>query len=142
MIPQIIIALAIAAASFGAAWKTQDWRYGAKETARVQAQLSQERTDNLRQIRREESVIAAINAGNQRAAALRRDAGAARSELEWLRGDLATDNQPSATLQACDQRKATLSDVFEQCASRYSVLAEKADGHANDVQTLTDSWPK
>lgn len=138
----IIAALVIAAAAFGAAWKTQDWRYGAKEKDRVEAQLSQERTDNLRQIRREESVIAAINAGNQRAAVLRSDASAARSELDRLRGDLVIDAKPSATLQACDQRRATLSDVFEQCASRYSVLAEKADGHANDLQTLSEAWPK
>ena len=45
---------------------------------------------------------------------------------------------PSAVIATAD----TLAGVLDQCQSDYRALAEVADGHASDVQTLMEAWPK
>lgn len=47
----------------------------------------------------------------------------------------------TATLEALRATTATLGTVFQDCAGRYRKMAENADGHANDVRTLSDAWP-
>lgn len=32
--------------------------------------------------------------------------------------------------------------VFEECAGKYTEMAGNATGHASDVETLEDAWPK
>lgn len=49
---------------------------------------------------------------------------------------------PTATVDSLGKSVAALSTVFAECAGRYRDLAEKADRHASDVQTLTEAWPK
>lgn len=46
----IIVAIALASllGGFGGAWKVQDWRYGAKETARLEAESELRRMDAKR----------------------------------------------------------------------------------------------
>jgi len=56
--------------------------------------------------------------------------------------DTANSHLSSYSRSALVARIDTLSNVFEQCTSRYSDLATKADGHAADVQLMQDSWPK
>lgn len=68
---------------------------------------------------------------------------ALRTELDGLRGDLATvpERIAGATREAVDQYAATASAVFEHCARRYSEVAGAATGHASDVQTFDEAWP-
>lgn len=91
----------------------------------------------MRQALREESARA-------RAAQNKRDADSLRTELDGLRGDLADvpDRIRSATREAVDQYATAATVVFGECAARYSELAISATGHASDVQTLMDAWPK
>ena len=86
------------------------------------------------------------DAAVQKAAALAQrnmaDASAARNERDRLRDDLVASRTTFA--QATDtsliEYTNTLSIVFEQCTREYSELAEKADGHATDAQSLFNAW--
>ena len=97
----------------------------AKETARMQGE-------------KDEAV--------QKAAALaqrnKADAAAARSERDRLRDELVASRSSfaDATLPSLVDHARTLSVVFEQCTREYSELAEKADGHATDAQSLFNAW--
>ena len=61
-----------------------------------------------------------------------------------LRDDIATLRTrlphaiPSAVLATAD----TLAGLLDQCQQEYRVMGEIADGHASDVQTLMEAWPK
>ena len=143
MNPQIIIAAVIAATSFGAAWRIQDWRADAKEKAHAEQKLVEVQHAAAVQIRRADNIITAQNDATARAVGLRRDLSNSRSELDRLRAQLAATVPTGATPQAtCVDRAATVSELFAQCAAELQELAGKADRHASDVKTLTDAWPK
>lgn len=61
-----------------------------------------------------------------------------------LRDDIATlrlrlpNAIPSSVIATAD----TLAGLLDQCQQEYRGMAEIADGHASDVQTLIDAWPK
>ena len=89
----------------------------------------------------------AETAATVRAVALRRDADRATGELARLRSTLEAYTAPRLTastasiapgLDYTDPRTELLLD----CSRRYVDLAGKADGHASDVKTLIDAWPK
>lgn len=140
-----LIAGAVAATG---TWQIQSWRYGTKI-----ATINQQHSDlvassaksalRLTEIYRENS-DAAVKKAEARMAQNKRDADGLRGELDGLRGDLATvpDRIRNATREAVDQYAAAATIVFEQCTRRYAEVAERADGHASDVQTLMDAWPK
>ena len=86
----------------------------------------------------------ALHEANERAIQAKADAerlratnGGLRNELAVARGQLS-----SASCDSVRNRTAALTDVFEQCASRYSDLAGKADGHASDALMFEKAWPK
>ena len=129
-------------AGFGGAWQIQDWRFGAKETQRVQKQAEADRIKGLADIERERVVIDAQNAAIAAAILARNDAAAARTELGKLRGVAdASIKAARVSYQACLDNAAALSDVFQASVGEYQALGEKADGHAGDVKTLSDAWP-
>lgn len=49
---------------------------------------------------------------------------------------------PSATVEAARTAADAFAAVFTDCQGRYGELAAKADGHASDVRTLEEAWPK
>ena len=151
MIPfgtHIAAALVAGALAFGAAWQVQGMRYGEQITTIKQqhtdAALSSARNALKLTEHYRENADAAIKKAEARTAQNKRDADRLRDELDGLRGDLA--NVPgrirSATREAVDQYAATATAVFGECAARYSELAAAAAGHASDVQTMMDAWPK
>ena len=83
---------------------------------------------------------------DQKAAAIaqrnKADAVSARSERDRLRDDLVASRSTfaEATDTSLIEYTNTLSVVFEQCTREYSELAEKADGHATDAQSLFNAW--
>lgn len=86
----------------------------------------------------------AQNAATERDKALRADYAAVhaaarglRDTVTALRGQLATAS-PEASRATADAALA----VFGECADRYRAVAEAADGHASDVETLTEAWPE
>lgn len=138
----IIAALVIAAAAFGAAWKTQDWRYGAKEKERVEAQIETNRIQHLADSRRDQAVINAQSAAVARTNAARRDASAAIAERDSLQRAIDATASASNDLATCNKHTASLGAVFSACTKEVQGMAELADGHAGDVKLLQDAWPK
>lgn len=49
---------------------------------------------------------------------------------------------PNATVEAARTAADAFAAVFTDCQRRYADVAEKADGHANDVRTLEEAWPQ
>lgn len=86
----------------------------------------------------------AQNAATEREKALRADYAAAhaaarglRDTVTALRGQLA-----AASPEACRATADAALVVFGECAERYRAVAEAADGHASDVETLSEAWPE
>ena len=143
MSPQIIIALIIALAGFGSAWKIQDWRYGAKENDRAEQNLVDVRQSAAAAIHRIDNVSTAQSAAAARLNALRVDADGSRSALISL--SLAADSalRDAATSQtACLATATSLGDVLKTVSAERRELSEKADLHVSDIKTLMDAWPK
>lgn len=143
MNPQIIIAAIIAAASFGTAWRIQDWRFDAKEKTHEEQKLVQVQHSAAVQIRRADNVIVAQNAATSRAVALRTDRDSVISELARLRDTLARPVPGAgATGDACTERTDPARELLSECAAQLTDLAGKADRHASDAMTLQQGWPK
>lgn len=68
---------------------------------------------------------------------------AARATSDRLRQQLtnAYAHIPEAPRASVDEYAVTVSQLFEQCTENYRDMAAKADGHANDVRLLQESWP-
>lgn len=60
-----------------------------------------------------------------------------RIALNTVRGTI-----PSQPDSAVDRTAHAALAVFGECADEVGRLAEAADGHASDVRTLTEAWPK
>lgn len=86
-------------------------------------------------------VIEAQNDAIKRQAILKADAASAHAALDSLRKQIAT-NITGAPAITGTEHAAALAVLFGECAQRYTDLGEKADGHASDVKTLIDAWPK
>ena len=85
----------------------------------------------------------ALEDANTKLAETSRAHAAATAELGRLRNDTqklraALAGYSRATV---DNYAATAGELLTECSSRYSELAEKADGHATDVSMLLKAWP-
>lgn len=90
----------------------------------------------------QEQKDAAIAQAQTRAKENAAAAGRARSELDRLRKQSAGGvGQAGASHAACVEYAAAANDVLGECAGALAFLAEKADGHVNDIRTLTGAWP-
>lgn len=140
MYVQVAAGIVIAAVASTGAWQVQEWRYGAKETQRVQQLLTTERNNAAAQIRRVDNVVIATNQARVREVALRADADRSRAALGGLR-DAASNALSSArsSHDACLVRAATAAKLLQQCAGAYQELGERADRHVSDIKTLIDA---
>ncbi len=142
------VGIVAGALGFAGGWQVQGWRLG-EQIAALKSQQAEAVATATREARAQEAarftnVQEAQNAAQKRAQTARADADNARSELDRLRDDL-TAVAVSAGGFACitaAERATTVSDVLAECAAAYTGMARTADGHANDVKTLTDAWPK
>lgn len=124
-------------------WKVQNWRYEAKEKARVEQQLESERLRAKANLRNAENVITAQNAAAARISQLRLDAAGARATADGLRTSISTAlSRADNDLAACTDTANTIGKLLDQCGTAYQELGAVADGHASDVKTLIDAWPK
>ena len=80
----------------------------------------------------------------EREAALRTERDRALAGARRLRDDIATlrTRLPNAVPSACIATADTLAGLLDQCQQDYRAMADVADGHASDVQTLMEAWPK
>ncbi len=70
-------------------------------------------------------------------------AGRARTELDRLRKQATTGaGNASTTHAACTEYATAATDVLGECAGALQSLAATADGHVNDIRTLTGAWPE
>lgn len=109
-----------------------------------QAALTAENTARTKEQSLMNQLAEAQNAATERETKLRADYAAAHAAALGLRNTIATrrDRLPTASPDACRQTSATALDVLGECSAAVEQLATAADGHASDVQTLTDAWPK
>ena len=143
-------AAAIIAASLAgwAGWSVQGWRLGeqiaALKTAQAEAVNTAMREARAQESKRYQGVQDAQAAAQARAQAARRDADAARTELDRLRGtiSIALGGVPGESAAACAVRADAGGELLAQCAAAYSELAAVADRHASDARTLIEAWPK
>ena len=80
----------------------------------------------------------------EREATLRTERDRALAGARRLRDDIATlrTRLPNAIPSACLATADALAGLLDQCQQEYRGMAEVADGHASDVQTLMEAWPK
>lgn len=111
--------------------------YRTNKATADQAALVKERTMR-------KTVEDAQNAATERENKLRADYAAAhaaalglRRTVADLRGQLTT-----ATVEACRATADAALAVFGECEAEYRTVAEAAAGHASDVETLSEAWPK
>lgn len=110
----------------------------------TQAALAAEAAARIKEQTLMNQLAEAQNAATERETKLRADYAAAHAAALGLRNILAglRNGLPAATPDACRQTSATAIDLFGECTATVERLAAAADGHASDVKTLTDAWPK
>ena len=133
-------ALVAGALAFGSAWQIQNWRADAHEKDRIELTAAQERTVHAVEQAGRDAVIAATNLARVREAQLRADAARARNALVGLRA--ATDGAVTAARashDACLVAATTTGKLLNDSTEEYRALAEIADRHVSDIQTLMDA---
>lgn len=125
----------------GAAGVQADWSAEREKNAEVARLL--EAAHRAKELRWSRQLEDAQNEAKKREIKLRGDVAASRDAADGLRNDIDQLQRqlPELAAETCRQRADTLADLLKQCASDYRVLAEKADRHVNDVQTMNDAWP-
>ena len=98
-----------------------------KREQELSAQVQEAQANGLK---REETIKALAAAVGKSSDSLRNTANAIRLGL------------PHATVEAARTAADAFATVFTDCQRRYADVAEKADGHASDVRTLEEAWPK
>lgn len=98
-----------------------------KRERELTAQVKEAQENGLK---REETIRTLAAAVGKSSDSLRNTANAIRLGL------------PNATVEAARAAADAFATVFSECQGRYGALAEKADGHANDVRTLEEAWPQ
>ena len=136
---------------FGIAWNIQGMRLDSLDITFKRYQVEVEQNDIAAKraaLDKERFWIgeienARINA-QSREARLKRDVANAQSAVVGLRNDLGSlqARLATSTEASCLATADSLGILLGQCAEDYRAMAEVADRHAADVQTLTESWPK
>ena len=98
-----------------------------KREQELSAQVQEAQANGLK---REETIRTLAAAVGKSSDSLRNTANAIRLGL------------PLATVEAARTAADAFAAVFTDCQRRYADVAEKADGHANDVRTLEEAWPQ
>lgn len=86
----------------------------------------------------------ALNAAQTRQTILRADADSARAESDRLREQSAGAARriAAAPPAAVAEYATAATELLNQCQRSYQGLAAAADGHASDVRTLIEAWPR
>lgn len=149
--PQVAAFIGAVAVGFGIAWNLQGIRIdslenefgryrGEVEQNAIAAKRAAMDKENFWRNALENARINAIAREKQ----LQEDVAAAQSASSGLRDDLRAlrSRLATSTCDSCLNAAATLGELLGQCSEDYRSMAEIADRHALDVQTLTIAWPK
>jgi hypothetical protein len=146
MLPTLYIAAGALAVGLLTGWTANGWRLNGKidemvleHTQAVQVATQKALDETTRMQEEKDAAVQKAVALAQRNKA---DAASARSERDRLRDDLVASRSTfsEATDTSLAQYTNTLSVVFEECTREYLAVAEKADGHATDAQSLFNAW--
>ena len=138
-----LVALVLCAALFYARWQAEASAHAATRAqaaaaALKSAQDAQKTTDQLQRDKDHAIAKATISAQRNRA-----DADSARTELDRLRGAIASSPGAGANTGAASAHGASaLQELFGQCAGALAGLAATADRLNTDRLTLLDAWPR
>lgn len=148
MIPGLYTHLIAAAVAAAGIWIFQGARMDAA-VADVRLEQTNERLGAVSRARADERTInhtyqGALNAARVREATLLRDRTAALAESDGLRSQLsdAARRIADAPPAAVAEYAATAGELLTQCSRERTFFAGAADGHATDVRTLREAWPK
>jgi len=143
----VFLALVLACSHFfalrtGKALKQAQWdaqRVQDAETARKAIEASRAKEQAL-----QATLTKAQDDASKREKTLRAAAAGARSERDRLRDAIATATSgvPGDSSSTVLARAAALGGLLDQCAARYTEVAEHASGHASDAVMLHGGWPK
>ena len=131
------------AAGFGLAWQLQAWSITQMELDHANERISLQRTARQNAERYVAQISAAQANATTRAVVLRAAADRTRDAGNGLRIKTADAVRTAASdPAACSDTAATLGKLFTAGTDEYRKLAEIADRHASDAQTLIEAWPK
>lgn len=155
MIARIAILAVTAALAAGGAWQYQANKYerllSDQRTEYATAQFRALEVAHAETVRLRDKAQAAAVAASDRIKSLAADRDSLRAVADGLRDDLntAANRLPSATPDAVLEYATAVNEVYGLCAIRLEQLAVKAQGHADDVQTLIETgvgfnvdWPQ
>lgn len=130
----LIIVAVVLAATFGAGWKSGTERvqtkWDAERAALTQAALEAERAARAEEQAKAAKATEVANVYRQQARAAQAAAGAARSELDRLRDDLASANSGgTCTADSAGRPDGTdpARELVGACATELSIVAAAAD---------------
>lgn len=143
MYTYVATALIAALVAGAGAWQTQNWRYAAKEKERVDAQAETDRLAYKSRLQQQDRVIVAQNQAAARAVAAKAADLAAGAAIDRLRDESAKSlDAARVSHEACIANATTLRTVFDACTAEYREMGAAAQGHADDVKTLSAAWPR
>lgn len=141
---QLIVAGVIAASSFGMAWQVQDWRFTSKEAKnekqRYEDTIELQRLASRAQAEQDQRIVKAQSDARLRERDLRAAVDSSRDAVERLSYQSTTAVQAARTNHATCLIAATAQqDVLDKCSREYRGLAETADRHTSDIQTIIEA---
>ena len=132
-----------AVAGFGLAWQLQGHQITKLTLEQANERISIQRATRAVVERNTGAVIKAQNNATARVSVLRRESDAVRVSADSLRDDLdVTRRAATSTIDACNQHSLTITKLLVASADVNRQLAAAADGHASDVRTFLEAWPK
>ena len=139
----IFVAAAFVSGLFAGREQVQD-KWDAARAVQVQAAFAAERMARTKEQILMTQLAEAQNAAIARETKLRADYAAAHATAGSLRDAIAAarNRLPTIPTHACQQTADAALVVFGDCTAEVERLASAADGHASDVKTLTEAWPK
>lgn len=144
----MVLKIAVIIAAFLAGFFVQGWRMDAQiaeiEATNAKAQVEAAALAAQDTARMQKDKDNALRQAQLKAAQNAVAANAARNELDRLRqqSDASTAAMSGATCASVREHAAALNAVFGECAATLEGLARKADGHALDQRTLSESFPR
>lgn len=115
----------------------QEVRAEVQAITKAQEQAAAAITANL-EAQKDEAIKQAEERAKRNAVA----AAGARRELDRLRSEIgSTEFVAADSCTAAIDRAAALGELLGECSERYSEVAAKADGHANDAAAFLAAWP-
>jgi hypothetical protein len=143
LIIALVSAIVSGIAGFALAWQLQAGNITQLKLEHANERITQGRAARVVADRQQNTIIAAQNAAAGRAVAMRRDDAGLRTVVDGLRDDLDVTRRAAGTvIDACNRHAATVSQLLVESATVNRELAQAADGHASDVRTLSEAWPK